>query len=346
MKAANAPRAFSETRVLDLGHGIRPVRALPELFEPGDVVVVNDASTLPASIAARTSRDEAIEIRIASVTPEPDLFLAAILGAGDYRTPTEDRPRPPALVLGEILVAKGIRARVEAFSPISPNLVALRFEGPDPVDQIFRAGKPVQYAHVPQPLALWDVTNPWASRPWAVEMPSAGRGLSIGALLKLRARGVKVVTLTHAAGLSATGDAAIDAALPLPERYDIPVSTIDAIRRATRVVAVGTSVVRALESAALTGFLAGEGITDLRIGPETRRHVVDAILTGTHEIETSHFELLQAFASRADLEGALAESEAAGLLGHELGDLWLIWGEPVDRAERSGEPRGGARVAA
>jgi S-adenosylmethionine:tRNA ribosyltransferase-isomerase len=155
---------------------------------------------------------------------------------------------------------------------------------------------------------------------------------------------VKVVALTHAAGLSATGDPAIDAALPLPERYDIPAATIDAVRQATRVVAIGTSVVRALESAARGGFPAGEGITDLKIGPETRRRVVDAILTGTHEIETSHFDLLRAFASRPALEQALADSEEAGLLGHELGDLWLIWGEPVDRAERAGETRGGAAV--
>ncbi len=345
MIAAHAPRSFAETRVLDLGHGIHPVTALPEMFEPGDVIVVNDASTLPASIQARTATGAAIEIRLASTTPEPDLFVAAILGEGDYHTRTEDRPRPPRLALGEVLVANGIRARVEAFSPISPNLVALRFEGPDPVDQIFRAGKPVQYAHVSDPLALWDVTNAWASRPWAVEMPSAGRGLSIGTLLALRARGVKVVTLTHGAGLSATGDVAIDAALPIPERYDVPASTLAAIRGARRVIAVGTSVVRALESVALRGFVAGEGVTDLRIGPDTKRNVVDAILTGTHEIETSHFELLQAFATRPDLERAIAESEAAGLLGHELGDLWLIWGEPVDAAARGHEARSEAPSA-
>ena len=94
----------------------------------------------------------------------------------------------------------------------------------------------------------------YASRPWAAEMPSAGRPLRWELLLALRDRGVQLASVTHAAGLSATGDAALDAALPLAERFEVPAGTAQAVARTRetqgRVVAVGTSAVRALEGAA------------------------------------------------------------------------------------------------
>src|SRR5204863_7761232 len=99
-------------------------------------------------------------------------------------------------------------------------------------------------------LPLYEVQTAYASRPWAVEMPSAGRPLTWDVLLRARARGVHIATLTHAAGLSSTGDVALDGALPWPERYEIPERTATAITAARaaggRVIAIGTTVVRAL----------------------------------------------------------------------------------------------------
>jgi S-adenosylmethionine:tRNA ribosyltransferase-isomerase len=148
-------------------------------------------------------------------------------------------------------------------------------------------------------------------------------------LLGLRRTGVGIARLTHAAGLSSTGDDALDRALPWPERYELPRSLIDAIgtarARGGRVIAVGTTVVRALESAANAGELrAGSGVATLRLDPSYKPRIVDGLLSGLHTPGESHFELLQAFAPRARLSRALELAAAQGLSAHELGDSCLI----------------------
>jgi S-adenosylmethionine:tRNA ribosyltransferase-isomerase len=175
------------------------------------------------------------------------------------------------------------------------------------------------------------VQTPYAGRPIAVEMPSAGRALRLPLLRALRGRGVRLARVTHAAGLSSTGDAAIDAALPLPERSEVPAETEEAVAQAKaeggRVVAVGTSAVRALESAwdAAEGRLRpGARTATLRIGPGYAPCVVDGVLTGIHEPGESHLDLLEAFAQRPLLEAALAHARSAGYLGHEFGDSSLV----------------------
>jgi S-adenosylmethionine:tRNA ribosyltransferase-isomerase len=142
---------------------------------------------------------------------------------------------------------------------------------------------------------------------------------------------VRVASLTHAAGLSSTGDAALDARLPLPERFEIPAETVEAIRATKaeggRVIAVGTTVVRALEGcAALHGgeVVAGTGTTDLVIGADFRPRVVDGLLTGMHDPEASHYRLLEAFAPLAVLDRAHAHAVELGYLAHEFGDSSLI----------------------
>ncbi len=364
MRPASRPRSARELRILVVGPGgapasAVPASALPSLLAPGDLVVINDAATIPASFAAHTATGEPLEVRLAGaleLANRPGAvprFQAALLGRGDFRVRTEDRPPPPFVDVGDVLFlggapggAPGLVARVVALSPISRQLVELDLSvdglpgGGEPADRwaaIYRVGRPVQYAYVPQALALWDVQNAWASRPWAFEMPSAGRVLDASALLALRARGVGIASVTHAAGLSSTGDPEIDRRLPLPERFEVSQATADAAllarARGGRVVAVGTSVVRALEAAAGRGNGAVSGTTDLRLSPASRRAVVDALLTGSHEADTSHFELLGAFAGAAVLERALAAAEAEGLLGHEFGDAWLVWGERPARSE-------------
>jgi S-adenosylmethionine:tRNA ribosyltransferase-isomerase len=351
--AANGPRAATgEERLLavDAASGALaalPLAALPDLLEAGDLLVVNDAATLPGSLPG-TARGEPVEVRLVSERDD-GAWDAVLLGAGDWRTRTEARPPPPRLAAGEaVALAGGLVARVEGVSPISPRLVALRFSerGDAFVAALYAAGRPVQYAHLRAPLALRDVQTPFAARPWAAEMPSAGRPLTWELLARLRRRGVALASLTHAAGLSATGDPALDAALPLPERFELPAGTVAAVAAARsgggRIVAVGTTVARALEgSAAAHGeaLRPGGGTTDLRLGPDSPRRVVDALLTGLHEPGTSHHTLLHAFAPAPLLERALALAEAQGFLGHEFGDAMLVLAAPRVAATRAGQAR-------
>jgi S-adenosylmethionine:tRNA ribosyltransferase-isomerase len=316
-----ATGAVGDARVLDL----------PSLLAPGDMRVVNDAATLPASLPARTASGAPAEVRLVRARDPGRRWQAVLFGVGDWRTPTELRPPPERLAVGDRLLVAGLPARVESLSRTSVRLFELWFEAS--LDEIwpalYRQGRPVQYAHVPEPLALWSVQTAYATRPWAAELPSAGLPLDWDLLTRLRGRGVGWAAVTHAAGLSSTGDAALDAALPLPERFEVPAATVaaiaDARARGDRVVAVGTSVVRALESAAAAGSLrAGGGETDLLVGPGYRPRVVDGLLTGLHEPTASHFALLQAFAARPLLERAYAHAERAGYLGHEFGDANLI----------------------
>lgn len=309
------------------------VADLPVSLRAGDLLVVNDAATLPASLEARTPRGQ-VEVRLAAPGASSRDWTAVLFGGGTWRNRTEDRPAPPRLAKGELLAfGGGLGAEVTAISPVSSRLVGLRFdrEGSALWAALYAVGRPVQYSYLCHDLALDQVQTPFAGRPWSVEMPSAGRPLRVALLRELRRRGVEVARLTHAAGLSATGDALLDAALPLPERYDIPASTVAAVAaaraRGGRVVAAGTTVVRALEGAAAANGGAlrpGEGTTDLRIGEGHVPVVVDGLLSGLHEPGASHFELLTAFAPRPLLLEAVRHAEQAGYLAHEFGDSCLV----------------------
>ncbi len=347
MRPATAPRDPRSVRLLALDPEAgtateHPFAALPGLLEPGDVLVVNDAATLPASLAG-SWRGAPLEVRLAAARADGS-WDAVLHGAGDWRDDTDRRPAPPPVPAGgRIAFAPDLAATISAVSSVSPRLVTLRFEGAADaaVAALYRLGRPVQYSYLSRPLELAQVQTPYATRPWAMEMPSAGRSLSWEVLRALRARRVAVETLTHAAGLSATGDPALDEALPLPERYDIPLRTVEAIasahRAGARVVAVGTTAVRALEGSAATNGgapRAGTGITDLRIGPGFEPLVVDGLLTGVHVPGTSHHRLLAGMTSPALLDRALARAEARGFQLHEFGDSLLVLGRPRDRSRR------------
>ena len=320
-------------------HGAIAHRArasLAELLGPGDVVVANDAATLPASLAGVHAPTGApIEIRLAqraSLDPrDAREFVAVVFGAGDRRMRTEDRPPPPALHEADVLVLGPLRATVRRILA-HPRLVALAFDGtPARIWSGLAAhGQPIQYAYMEPSLAMWDVWTPVAGAPVAFEAPSAGFALDWRTLRALRQRGAAFATLTHAAGISSTGDAELDRRLPLDEPYGVAPSTAAAIVRARargkRVVAVGTSVVRALESSfAEHGRVRpGEGIARLRIGPETPLNVVDAMLSGTHEPGSSHYELLRGFTGDTTLRRADRELEAHGYRTHEFGDSVFV----------------------
>jgi S-adenosylmethionine:tRNA ribosyltransferase-isomerase len=320
---------------------------LPVILRARDVLVVNDAATLPASLAA-SGPGGPIEVRLAGAGATPREWTAALFGSGDWRQRTEDRPPPPLANAGDVLTfAPGLLAQIERVHEVSPRLVDLRFdlEGDDLWAELYRIGRPIQYSYLCGPLSVGQVQTAFGGRPCSVEMPSAGRPLTLALLGQLRRRGVEIVSLTHAAGLSATGDPAVDALLPLPERFEIPQATVESIRRARRtggrVVAAGTTVVRALEgcAAAHQGELrAGAGVTDLRISAGFVRGIADGLLTGIHEPGTSHFELLRAFAPEPVLGAAHRHAESRGYLGHEFGDACLILG-PRARSDSSGSTR-------
>ena len=306
---------------------------LPAELRRGDLLVVNDAATLPASLRGRGPAGEEVELRLAGQA-EDGLWWAVLFGAGDWRTRTEDRPPPPRLAAGDrMAIGPGLCAEVRRVDDASPRLVTVAFDqaGADLWSGLYRYGRPIQYSHLRAPLALWHVQTAYASRPWAMELPSAGRPLTAEALRDLARREVGLATVTHAAGLSSTGDATLDARLPLPERFDIPQSCVDAVertrRRGGRVVAAGTSTVRALEGQAALHdgrLIAGHGTTALVIGAGHRLRVVDGLLTGLHEPGSSHFELLKAFAPETLLRDALAHAEGVGYVAHEFGDSSLI----------------------
>jgi S-adenosylmethionine:tRNA ribosyltransferase-isomerase len=307
----------------------RRVGDLVAFVGAGDLVVVNDAATLPASLEGTTASGEPIEVRL--LASRGGSWRAVLFGEGDWRTRTEDRLAPPHVRVGDTLVfGDALRARVTSISgdPTSGRLLALRFEGTEDGfwSALYRHGRPVQYAHVAAPLALWHVQTPFAARPWASEMPSAARPLAWELILALRTKGARFASVTHAAGLSSTGNPALDGEMPLRESFELGPGTAEAVAgtRAAggRVLAVGTSAVRALESAAALGVTSGE--TDLRIDGAHPLRAASALLTGMHEPGTSHDALLHAFAPDDLLARAHAAASAEGFLGHEFGDSMLI----------------------
>jgi S-adenosylmethionine:tRNA ribosyltransferase-isomerase len=309
------------------------VRAdLPTLVLADDVVVANDAATLPASLAGvHLPTGGAVEVRLAgrdSLRPsEVTRFTAVAFGAGDFRMPTEHRPPPPALHPGDEMQLGPLRAIVLTVLG-HPRLIEIRFENPvaDIWEGLARHGRPIQYAYVPDPLAIWDTWTGIASQPVAFEAPSAGFILDWAVIGALRARGAAFATVTHAAGISSTGDAELDRRLPLDEPYHIPASTarlIESCRdRGGRVIAIGTTVVRALEHAARADGTVrpGAGTATQRIGPLTPLRCVDAIVSGTHEPGTSHYDLLFAFQDGEVLQRMERDADAHGYRTHEFGD--------------------------
>ena len=313
-----------------------PRSAFVDFLHADDLVIANDAATLPASLTGiHQPTDKTIEVRLAgrpSLNPDDvNRFSAVVFGEGDFHTRTEDRPLPPPLHAGDTLVLGPLSATVEKLLG-HPRLVELRFDGS--ADEVWSGlashGKPIQYSHLQSSLELWDVWTKIAGPPVAFEPPSAGFVLDWHVLAAIREHKARFATITHAAGISSTGDDDLDRLLPFDEPYHIPASTAAAVaearRRGTRIIAVGTTVVRALEDAATDDgqLRAGDGVAHGRIGPATHLKVVDAILSGTHERGTSHYELLRAFLEDATLERATDELDLRGYRTHEFGDSILI----------------------
>ncbi len=283
----------------------------------GDLLVVNASRTLPAALPVGRRHGSIVQLRICVRHPGRWDVLAV-------------QPDPPhenvALVDGEPLWLDGeplgvVRARRDDL----PFLWTVDVPD-DRLDRVVAHGEPIRYSYVPAPVPLDRYQTVYAGPPGSAESPSAGRPFSWELLLALHAQGVERAEIVLHTGLSSFQDDAYDAEHHLYEkRFWVPECTAAAVRDARRVVAVGTTVVRALETAWRDGAVrAMDGWTDRRVSADALPRAVDALLTGMHEPQASHFELLEAFVRRPLLELAYAQAIERRYLWHEFGDATLV----------------------
>ena len=233
----------------------------------------------------------------------------------------------------QIEFAEGLAATVLDRDENIPRLWQLRFSssGTQLVDLIYRLGKPIRYEYVSAPWDLDYYQTVYAKEPGSAEMPSAGRAFTWKLLLDLKRRGIDSAYIVLHTGLSSYMDDELDRAHPASEEeYFVSATTAGKINRARksggRVIAVGTTAVRALESAIDESgrVRAQHGYTRLRIDNEHRLKAVDGLLTGLHEPEASHLDLLSAFLPAAQIRAAYEGAVECCHLWHEFGDLNLI----------------------
>jgi S-adenosylmethionine:tRNA ribosyltransferase-isomerase len=285
---------------------------LPELLDPGDLLVINTSATLPAALPVVGS-DRALRLHVSSPMPGDSTWLVELrrdgrrFGGGS-----------PGLVLR--LPAGGAVVLLERHGGGRLWRAALRL--PSPVlHYLARHGEPIRYGHTTGDWPLARYQTVYATEPGSAEMPSAGRAFTPELVTQLVAAGIDVAPLVLHTGVSSleAGEA------PHTEWYSVPAFTserIDLVRRmGGQVIAVGTTVVRALESAA--GGVS-EGWTDLVVEPDTRLDSLDGLLTGFHDSDSSHLAMLEAIAGRELVSRSYAEAARAGYLRHEFGDLHLI----------------------
>jgi S-adenosylmethionine:tRNA ribosyltransferase-isomerase len=276
-------------------------------------LVANDSATLPAALVAR--RADGSEVR---------LHLSTLLPSGLWVV----EPRKTAAAPDEVLALPG-GATATLLTPHADSLRLweARLDLPAPVvDYLGRWGRPISYPYVTGtwPIDLYQTI--YAREPGSAEMPSAGRAFSPDVLEALAQKGVGFVTLTLHAGVASLEEHEA----PYEESYVVPPATAEAVRATSaaggRVVAVGTTVVRALESAVddRGRLIANRGWTNLVVTPERGVRVVDGLLTGFHEPKASHLAMLEAIAGQSHLERAYRAALEGSYLWHEFGDLHLI----------------------
>jgi S-adenosylmethionine:tRNA ribosyltransferase-isomerase len=295
---------------------------LPELLAPGDVVVINVSATIPAAVPARRSDGEQVRVHFATRAPhlEDDWRVVEVR--------TADGSRPLRQAAGESLTLRG-GATLELVAPYASGqrLMLARFCCALLVDEYLeRHGEPIRYAHVPRPWPLEDYQNVYAISPGSAEMPSAGRPMTRELISRLVAREIVVAPITLHCGVSSPESDEP----PFPEWYEVPAHTSEAIAaardRGGRVIAVGTTVVRALESAGGPDrrTCPRSGWTGLVVTPECGVAVVDGLITGWHEPEASHLQMLEALMGPELLARSYQAALDSGYLWHEFGDSHLI----------------------
>jgi S-adenosylmethionine:tRNA ribosyltransferase-isomerase len=335
-EARGVPRDGVRMLVASAGEGISHRRAyqLPAVLCPGDLLVLNTSDTLPAALRGVTEDGQPVEVHLSTVDPAGPAPASA-LAATASRWAVEVRARGGAFggtatfadrAGTRVRLAGGGRLDLDTAYPDPAATGSRLWLGTITTPVALRPwllahGAPIRYGYVSSPWPLSAYRTTYADTPGSVEMPSAGRPLTARTFRRLRARGVRTAGLVLHCGVSSpeTGEP------PYPEWYAVPPSTVEAIAAARaggrRVIAVGTTVVRALESVPRTGL---SGWTDLVIGPRDRVSTVDGLLSGWHPPEASHLDLLTAVAGPDLLCASYQQALAAGYRWHEFGDSHLI----------------------
>jgi S-adenosylmethionine:tRNA ribosyltransferase-isomerase len=267
-----------------------------------------------------------MEVRLAEHLPDDSWLALLLCEQGD---PFGCGLQPQM----QIQFAEGLNATVLQRDERIPRLWKLRFSisGTQLVDLIYRLGKPIRYEYISAPWDLDYYQTVYATEPGSAEMPSAGRAFTWKLLLDLKRHGVDTAYIVLHTGLSSYMDDELDAQHPASEEeYFVSATTAEKINRARenggRVIAVGTTVVRALESVVdENGRVQGaHDYTRLKVDNQHRCKAVDGLLTGLHEPEASHLDLLSAFLPPDKIRAAYEEAIARKYLWHEFGDLNLI----------------------
>ncbi|MGA7989234.1 MAG: S-adenosylmethionine:tRNA ribosyltransferase-isomerase [Candidatus Dormiibacterota bacterium] len=295
------------------------VAHLGDHLRAGDLLVVNSSRTLPAALTVSRANGDLVQLRPGALRGREWDALAVGTAAPHQNV---------SLQRGEILRSRdGVRFAVLTQRSDAPLLWRMGIEGGDPVETLLREGEPIRYSYVPEPVPLEHYQTVYAGSPGSVETPSAGRHLTWELLGDLRSAGVGITDIVLHCGLSSFQDDDVDLTKPLiEEQFEILAETADVVNAASRVIAVGTSVIRTLESAADDeGHVQPmQRWTRLVITPRTRLRVVDALLTGLHEPPATHLDMLGALLDQTLLERAYEEVRERRYLWHEFGDAMLI----------------------
>jgi S-adenosylmethionine:tRNA ribosyltransferase-isomerase len=296
---------------------------LPDLLEPGDVVVVNTSATLPARLDA--VRSDGVTAPVHVSTSLDDGSWVVEVRRPDNTGP--DRGVEPGSVLR---LPGGVRLELLEGFPAPAHAARLWRARTDPPVaagvHLARHGAPVRYRYLTAPVPLADLQNVYATQPGSAEMASAGRPFTETALVRLMARGIAVLPLVLHAGVSSPELHEP----PAPERFAVPEATarfVTSTRAAgRRVVAVGTTVTRALETATGEDGVTrpASGWTDLVLGPDRPARAVTGLVSGLHAPEASHLQLLTAVAGPDLVDAAYRTAVAEGLHWHEFGDSTLF----------------------
>jgi S-adenosylmethionine:tRNA ribosyltransferase-isomerase len=296
---------------------------LAEFLRPGDVVVVNTSATLPAAIAARRADGSPLRVHVATAAPHlPEGWWVLELRSADGAHPLGSGRAGERLEL-----AGGAIAELVAPYASGARLMLARLELDELlVGYLKRHGEPIRYGYVPERWPVSAYQTVYANQPGSAEMPSAGRPFTAELLAELVSHGVLIAPILLHTGVSSPEGHEP----PYPEYYEVPAPTATLVERVRewggRVVAVGTTVVRALETVATPEgkIEPGSGWTNLVVKPERGLWTVDALLTGWHEPRASHLQLLGAVADAELLSSCYRRALERGYLWHEFGDSHLL----------------------
>ncbi|MCW2601384.1 MAG: S-adenosylmethionine:tRNA ribosyltransferase-isomerase [Frankiales bacterium] len=291
-------------------------RGLPSFLKAGDLVVVNTSATLPAALDGQREDRSDVVVHFATELDDRTWIVEVRPPAPSFGPVADirvgERISLPAGAWLEVLETRPGQVRLHR--------VSVALEGPVTA-LLERRGRPIAYGYVPERWPLADYQTLFAVEPGSAEMPSAGRPFTPAVVTDLARRGVLVTPILLHTGVSSAelGEP------PSTERFRVPAATASLVqhvkRQGGRVVAVGTTVTRALET---TGGEAGSGWTDLVLTPERPARVVDGLITGWHDPGASHVKLLESVAGPELVARAYAEAQARGFLWHEFGDSCLL----------------------